>query len=98
MKNKDELKKLFDEASAPEQLKSIIQDDELLREAIRAHRLPDELQLQRVTKSARMQLLLSEQTKARLEEVAESLGISKNEAVNRAVRLWLRVYEDIRRS
>ena len=35
MKNKDELKKLFDEASAPEQLKSIIQDDELLREAIR---------------------------------------------------------------
>lgn len=93
--NKD-LRELFESSAEPEQPEGVIHGDELIREAIRSGVLPDELRPKAVTRSERMQLLVSKQTKARLTEAAKDLKVSQNELANRALRTWLKLYEIVK--
>lgn len=95
MRKKSEiLKEVFDAGTEPEKLPRRQYDAEQLKKDVRAMRTPEGFDLRPITRTARMQLLLTEQTKARLENAAAELGISQNEAINRAVRVWLKLYEE----
>lgn len=84
---------IFITAAQPEQRPQPEIDENELRQAIREERLPEGFELKPITKNARMQLLVPAQTKEKITGIANAQGISANEAVNRAIRAYIDLYE-----